>query len=89
MQNFKLFVRAKADHDKEKGKATSMDDLPAQIKSTYNKIVEQLATIDQVRLQTHLYYVCPFCKGYIIIIIIIMMKFALENAGDEVAVFWI
>ncbi len=49
LQNFKLFVRAKADHDKDKKISTSMDDLPAPIKSTYNKIVEQLATIDQVR----------------------------------------
>uniref|UniRef100_A0A914XJ20 CLIC N-terminal domain-containing protein n=1 Tax=Plectus sambesii TaxID=2011161 RepID=A0A914XJ20_9BILA len=46
-RNFKLFVRAKAEYDKEKAQSTSMDDLPAQIKSTYNKVVEQLATIDQ------------------------------------------
>uniref|UniRef100_A0A914V0B3 Chloride intracellular channel n=1 Tax=Plectus sambesii TaxID=2011161 RepID=A0A914V0B3_9BILA len=49
--NFKLFVRAKAEYDKEKAQSTSMDDLPAQIKSTYNKVVEQLATIDQLLSQ--------------------------------------
>jgi chloride intracellular channel protein 2 len=49
-RNFKLFLRSKTDHDKD-NKPTSIDKMPAQIASTYNKLVEQLANIDQLLSQ--------------------------------------
>jgi chloride intracellular channel protein 2 len=49
-RNFKLFLRSKTDHDKG-GKPSPIDKLPAAIGSTYNKLVEQLANIDQLLSQ--------------------------------------
>ncbi|KAF8365548.1 exc-4 [Pristionchus pacificus] len=50
-RNFKLFVRAKTDFDKGKKDLqvpSDIESLPAAIKIHYNRIVEQLASIDQL-----------------------------------------
>lgn len=51
LQNFKIFLRSKSDHDREqKGSSpTPVESLPPQQKASYNKLVEQLANIDQVK----------------------------------------
>lgn len=51
LQNFKIFLRSKSEHDREqKGSSpTPVDSLPPQQKASYNKLVEQLANIDQVK----------------------------------------
>lgn len=50
LQNFKIFLRSKSEHDREqKGSSpTPVESLPPQQKASYNKLVEQLANIDQV-----------------------------------------
>jgi len=50
-RNFKLFLRSKADHDKTLRKITPIDSLPAHVVSSYNKLIEQLATIDNLLMQ--------------------------------------
>jgi len=50
-RNFKLFLRAKADHDKHLRKITPIDTLPAHVIASYNKLIEQLATIDGLLAQ--------------------------------------
>ncbi|CAI4221454.1 unnamed protein product [Auanema sp. JU1783] len=47
-RNFKLFLRAKTDFDKGKKEPSSVESLPPNIKSHYNRIVEQLTGIDQL-----------------------------------------
>ncbi|EJW81057.1 chloride intracellular channel exc-4, partial [Wuchereria bancrofti] len=49
-RNFKIFLRSKSEHDREqKGSSpTPVDSLPPQQKASYNKLVEQLANIDQL-----------------------------------------
>ncbi|KAI6182388.1 hypothetical protein M3Y97_00375200 [Aphelenchoides bicaudatus] len=50
-RNFKLFLRAKADHDKSLRRITPIESLPAHVMQTYNKLIEQLATIDNLLAQ--------------------------------------
>ncbi|VDK59472.1 unnamed protein product [Anisakis simplex] len=47
-RNFKVFLRAKVDFDKDHKKSTTMNQLPPQQLATYNKLIEQLSTIDQL-----------------------------------------
>lgn len=47
-QNFKLFLRAKTDLDKGKKEPSPIETMSAQIKTHYNRVVEQLASIDEV-----------------------------------------
>ncbi|PIO57936.1 hypothetical protein TELCIR_20643, partial [Teladorsagia circumcincta] len=47
-RNFKLFLRAKTEYDKERRDISSVESLPPQIKTHYNRVVEQLAGIDQL-----------------------------------------
>ena len=47
-RNFKLFVRAKADYDKGKRTLTPIETLPPMIAQHYTRIVEQLASIDDL-----------------------------------------
>ncbi|KHJ80102.1 chloride intracellular channel exc-4 family protein [Oesophagostomum dentatum] len=47
-RNFKLFLRAKTDYDKEKREISSVEALPPQIKTHCNRVVEQLAGIDEL-----------------------------------------
>ena len=48
LQNFKLFLRAKTEFDKGKKEPSPIETAPPQIKTHYNRIVEQLNGIDQV-----------------------------------------
>ncbi|VDN88023.1 unnamed protein product [Brugia pahangi] len=50
LQNFKIFLRSKSEHDREQkaSSPTPVDSLPPQQKASYNKLVEQLANIDQL-----------------------------------------
>ena len=41
-----MFLRVKIEHDKTQHKVTSTDALPAHVLGAYNKLVEQLASID-------------------------------------------
>ncbi len=52
LQNFKIFLRSKSEHDREQkaSSPTPVDSLPPQQKASYNKLVEQLANIDQVKI---------------------------------------
>uniref|UniRef100_A0A914EDG6 Chloride intracellular channel n=1 Tax=Acrobeloides nanus TaxID=290746 RepID=A0A914EDG6_9BILA len=50
-RNFKVFLRAKADYDKGKKQPSPVEGLPPQISSSHNKLVEQLASIDQLLSQ--------------------------------------
>uniref|UniRef100_A0AC35TH58 Chloride intracellular channel exc-4 n=1 Tax=Rhabditophanes sp. KR3021 TaxID=114890 RepID=A0AC35TH58_9BILA len=52
-RNFKLFLKAKTDHDKENksSKTTTPEGLPQSIVACRNKLVEQLASIDQLLSQ--------------------------------------
>uniref|UniRef100_A0A1I7ZGG7 Chloride intracellular channel n=1 Tax=Steinernema glaseri TaxID=37863 RepID=A0A1I7ZGG7_9BILA len=50
-RNFKVFLRAKIDHDKGKKELTPLNELPPQIAATHHKLVEQLANIDQLLSQ--------------------------------------
>ncbi|KAK6105413.1 Chloride intracellular channel exc-4 (Excretory canal abnormal protein4), putative [Brugia malayi] len=49
-RNFKIFLRSKSEHDREQkaSSPTPVDSLPPQQKASYNKLVEQLANIDQL-----------------------------------------
>jgi chloride intracellular channel protein 2 len=47
-RNFKVFLRAKVDHDKIKRQPSTIEGLPPQIQASHNKIVEQLSSIDQI-----------------------------------------
>ena len=48
LQNFKLFLRAKAEFDKGKKDPSPLEAMPAPIKTHYNRVVEQLNGIDEV-----------------------------------------
>lgn len=50
-RNFKLFLRAKTELDKGKREPTPIEAMPAQIKTHYNRVVEQLAGIDELLQQ--------------------------------------
>ncbi|KAH7723655.1 EXC-4 protein [Aphelenchoides avenae] len=50
-RNFKVFLRAKTDHDKGKQQPSAIEGLPTQIAAAHNKLVEQLANIDQLLAQ--------------------------------------
>ncbi|TKR59799.1 hypothetical protein L596_029417 [Steinernema carpocapsae] len=50
-RNFKVFLRAKVDHDKGKKEISALNELPPQIAATHHKLVEQLANIDQLLSQ--------------------------------------
>ncbi|CAJ0585220.1 unnamed protein product, partial [Mesorhabditis spiculigera] len=47
-RNFKLFLRAKTEHDKGKREPSPIESIPPQIKTHYNRVVEQLAGIDEL-----------------------------------------
>uniref|UniRef100_A0A1I7X1I7 C2H2-type domain-containing protein n=1 Tax=Heterorhabditis bacteriophora TaxID=37862 RepID=A0A1I7X1I7_HETBA len=47
-QNFKLFLRSKSELDKGRKEVSTIDSLPPQIRTHYNRVVEQLAGIDQL-----------------------------------------
>jgi len=55
-RNFKLFLRAKVDHDKNLRKITPIDELPAHVMTSYNKLIEQLATIDNLLMTRRTLY---------------------------------
>ncbi|KAI6178821.1 hypothetical protein M3Y98_00543000 [Aphelenchoides besseyi] len=50
-RNFKIFLQSKADFDKQQRKVTPIESLPAQVLATYNRVVEQLASIDYMLQQ--------------------------------------
>uniref|UniRef100_A0A914KZE5 Chloride intracellular channel exc-4 n=1 Tax=Meloidogyne incognita TaxID=6306 RepID=A0A914KZE5_MELIC len=48
-RNFKIFLQAKANHDKGKRHPSAIEEgLPPQVTSSHNKLLEQLANIDQL-----------------------------------------
>ncbi|KAK6726317.1 hypothetical protein RB195_004562 [Necator americanus] len=47
-RNFKLFLRAKTEYDKDRREISSIETLPPQIKTHCTRVVEQLAGIDQL-----------------------------------------
>ncbi|VDD95490.1 unnamed protein product [Enterobius vermicularis] len=47
-RNFKLFLRAKTDFDQGKKSPSTVTSLPPQQAASYNKLVEQLANIDEL-----------------------------------------
>lgn len=47
-RNFKLYLRAKTEFDKGKKEVSPVNDLPPQIRTHHNRIVEQLTGIDQL-----------------------------------------
>uniref|UniRef100_A0A7E4VFG5 Chloride intracellular channel n=1 Tax=Panagrellus redivivus TaxID=6233 RepID=A0A7E4VFG5_PANRE len=47
-RNFKVFLTAKVDHDKQTKQQTPIEGLPPQIAASHNKLVEQLASIDSL-----------------------------------------
>ncbi|KAI1731561.1 chloride intracellular channel exc-4 [Ditylenchus destructor] len=55
-RNFKIFLRAKVDHDKGKRQPSDIEGLPTQIAAAHNKLVEQLANIDQLLSQRQTRY---------------------------------
>ncbi|KAI6228991.1 hypothetical protein M3Y99_01157600 [Aphelenchoides fujianensis] len=50
-RNFKIFLQAKADFDKQQRKVTPIEQTPPQVVATYNRVVEQLAGIDEMLRQ--------------------------------------
>jgi chloride intracellular channel protein 2 len=50
-RNFKVFLQAKTNHDKGKQQPSTIEGLPTQIAAAHNKLVEQLANIDQLLAQ--------------------------------------
>ncbi|MFH4978207.1 hypothetical protein AB6A40_004916 [Gnathostoma spinigerum] len=47
-RNFKLFLRAKTEFDREKREPSRVESLPPAAYTTYTKLIEQLASIDQL-----------------------------------------
>ncbi|KAE9420716.1 hypothetical protein Angca_008038 [Angiostrongylus cantonensis] len=45
-RNFKLFLRSKTEYDKEIRDISSVESLPPQIKTHYNRVVEQLSVLE-------------------------------------------
>lgn len=64
LQNFKLFLRAKTDYDKDRREVSSIESLPPQIKTHCTRVVEQLAGIDQVDQRiNHFFFPIKFCNA--------------------------